>query len=102
MRLIFLFILLFPLAVSAVPVSLTWDANPANESIKNYTVYVNDTPISVGKNLNYDFEGLSGDCLSVSASNIIGESLKTDEICLPPFATTPNNIKIININITVN
>jgi len=34
--------LIFPLVVQAVPVELSWDANPVGEEVVEYNVYKND------------------------------------------------------------
>ncbi len=100
-------ILLTALTAQAATVSLAWDANPTNQQITKYTVYeltgttwtkLQDAITTIADLANV-VPGVHR--YAVTATNILGESGRSNEVETPSAATPPANTRIITISVTV-
>ena len=84
-------------------VNVNWTQNPAIEQIKNYSVYVDGSPVGTIAAPPYVTELPAGvHTIEVSASNEWGEGPKSDPIATPSAATKPVGVSIsITVNVTV-
>ena len=93
----------------AATVSLAWDANPPSEQITQYTLYeligatwtkLQDIP-SPTTTVVLPSVAPGVHIYAVTASNIFGESERSNEVATPDVSTPPQNLRTITITLTV-
>ena len=96
-------LLAIPLLAQGVEVTLAWDANPAEELVTEYVLYMDDAEVARTGEISATVDVDAGaHVFEVVAVNRWGESDRSDPAVTPPAASPPRTLSVtVAVTVTV-